>query len=187
MRYLILSLLFFTLSAGAYAQPGSDSVAYKLERKKINAMLAQRVQKFGQYDSSLTKHTGIFGFQTKKDIRRSNEILMDIVKTDNTIYRELKILLEYRVFQQARVQSHLQETGQSTLGYMNAINKLRNQIDILKAEAEKQEQQDAKTRNILILVIIGLSVVILICLFTLKSKRPPIKSRHTTSKSKRRT
>ena len=61
------------------AQPNTDSVAYQAERIKINSMLALRKQKFGEYDESLSKHTGIFGLQTKKDIRRSNDILMGIV------------------------------------------------------------------------------------------------------------
>src|ERR1700748_1344320 len=88
------------LSLTASAQYRSDSIAYQLQRKKINAMLAERTKKFGLYDESLSKHTGILGLQTKKDIRRSNDILMDIVKTDNDIYKELKILLEFRTFQQ---------------------------------------------------------------------------------------
>ena len=58
--------------------------------------LADRTAKFGQYSQSLSMHTGIFGLQTKKDIRRSNDILMDIVKTDDSIYTELKILLVLR-------------------------------------------------------------------------------------------
>ena len=96
----VVILLFFTL--GAFAQTANDSLAYQLQRKKINNMLAVRKIKFGSYDQSLNMHTGIFGLQTKKDIRRSNDILMDIVQTDNDIYKELKILLDYRAFQQAR-------------------------------------------------------------------------------------
>ena len=84
----------------------SDSLAYQLQRAKINQMLENRRQKFGQYDQSLKMHTGIFGLQTKKDIRRSNDILMDIVKTDDDIFRELKILMDYRVFQQQQAQTH---------------------------------------------------------------------------------
>jgi hypothetical protein len=56
-------------------------------------MLAARSVKFGQYDASLSKHTGIFGMQTKKDIRRSNDVLMDIIKTDNDILQQTKVLL----------------------------------------------------------------------------------------------
>src|SRR5438874_12358680 len=96
----LIGLFFLYLSClSVYAQKSnSDSLAYQLQRTKINQMLEVRRQKFGQYDQSLAKHTGIFGLQTKKDIRRSNDILMDIVKTDDDIFRELKILMDYRVF-----------------------------------------------------------------------------------------
>lgn len=187
MKNFILLIFFSFLSAGVYAQANNDSLAYKLQRKKINAMLAQRAQKFGQYDESLTKHTGIFGLQTKKDIRRSNDILMDIVKTDNDIYKELKILLDYRVFQQTQVQNHSQETEQSTLGYMNTINKLRAQIDELKADAQEQQQQQEKTRNMLIIIVLGLSALVLLLLIFRRRKPAPIKGKRTTGKTNRRT
>ncbi|MCR8556826.1 hypothetical protein KXD93_04205 [Mucilaginibacter sp. BJC16-A38] len=182
---ILLIILTFTLSA-VQAQHNADSLAYQLQRKKINTMLAQRAQKFGQYDSSLSKHTGIFGFQTKKDIRRSNDILMDIVKTDNEIYKELKILLEYRTFQQKQVISYTRETQSNVLGYMTTINKLRTQIDLLKADAAAQEQQEGKTRSTLIITIIGLSAIILLLLFIRRKKRTPVKRKPAARKSSRK-
>jgi hypothetical protein len=170
MKKLILFYLFCFLCAASFAQPNSDSLAYQLQRKKINTMLTERTAKFGQYDQSLSMHTGIFGLQTKKDIRRSNDILMDIVKTDNDIYKELKILLDYRAFQQTQVQSHSKEAEESNIGFMTTINKLRDQIEQLKAEAVKQHRQQEKTKLLLIIVFI---LMLASCLYlaTLKSKR----------------
>jgi hypothetical protein len=171
MKKLILIILCCCVNAIAFAQAQTDSLAYQLERKKINSMLAQRRQKFGQYDQSLTMHTGIFGFQTKKDIRRSNDILMDIVKTDDAIYLEIKILLDFRAFQQSQVQNHSKEAEQSNLGYMTTINKLRNQVDQLKAESDKQQEQAAKTRNIFIVLLIILLGAII---YLLARKKTPV-------------
>ena len=66
MKKILLIALFSLFLADAFAQSGADSVTYNIQRRKINMMLAQRKQKFGQYDESLSKHTGIFGLQTKK-------------------------------------------------------------------------------------------------------------------------
>jgi len=176
--FIILSLIFF----GAYAQPNTDSLAYQLQRKKINTMLAQRTVKFGQYDESLGKHPGIFGFQTKKDIRRSNDILMDIVKTDNDIYKELKILLEYRTFQQKQVLTQTKETENSTLGYMTTINKLRAQIGILKAEAEKNQAHEADLRRMMLITIIALAALIFLMIIFRRKKRVPVKAKRTSLK-----
>lgn len=168
MKYfLILFFISFSFTT-IYAQPNSDSLAYQLQRKKINNMLTARTQKFGQYDESLKMHTGIFGFQTKKDIRRSNDILMDIVKTDDGIYKELKILLDFRTFQQTQVQTHAHETEESTITFMSTINKLRQQIDQLKTDAEKQQKHEDKTRNIFIVIIILTSILLL---FSLRRRR----------------
>jgi hypothetical protein len=171
MRKIILLILLGFLSAGAFAQPNSDSLAYQLQRKKINSMLAVRTQKFGQYDQSLSMHTGIFGLQTKKDIRRSNDILMDIVKTDDAIYKELKILLEYRTFQQTQVQTQSKEVEDSRLGYMSTINKLRQQIDQLKADADKQQQEHEKTQKLFIIALILMFVSILFLLTRRRNRK----------------
>ncbi|GAA4086829.1 hypothetical protein GCM10022392_04760 [Mucilaginibacter panaciglaebae] len=151
----------------AAAQFKADSIAYQRQRAKINAMLAVRTEKFGQYDESLSKHTGIFGLQTKKDIRRSNNILMDIVKTDNNIYRELKILLEYRTFQQNQVQDQSKETEHIATESMYTINRLQDQLLKLKKQNEENiKLQDKASLNFKIIVFI----LVIIILFLLKNQ-----------------
>src|SRR5258708_15048270 len=130
MKKLITACLLCLLYTYTFAQKNDvDSIAYQLQRAKINQMLDVRRQKFGQYSESLKKHTGIFGLQTKKDIRRSNDILMDIDKTDKDIFVQIKILLSYRTFQQEQVQAQSSKIEDYSLGYMNTINRLRAQID----------------------------------------------------------
>ena len=136
MKKILLLSLFSIFVINVFAQVGTDSAAYQAQRKKINSMLAVRKQKFGQYDQSLSQHTGIFGLQTKKDIRHSNDILMDIVKTDNDIFVQTKILLDYRTFQQNEAQTHAVEVDSNATGYMSTINKLREQNDKLKISEE---------------------------------------------------
>ena len=171
MRKIILLGLLCFLFACAYAQANSDSVAYQLQRKKINAMLAERTQKFGQYDKSLKEHTGIFGLQTKNDIRRSNEILMDIVKTDNDIYKELKILLDYRAFQQSQVQDKSKETENSALGYLYSIKQLRDELDKQKKLGEENARlQDKASLNFKIIVVLLLFIILFLLRNQIRAK-----------------
>jgi hypothetical protein len=159
-KYLLLALT--CLACGViYAQPNTDSLAYQNQRQKINDMLAARSVKFGQYDASLSKHTGIFGMQTKKDIRRSNDVLMDIIKTDNDILQQTKVLLtlknnqlDSRVFQQQTIQTKVKETEDNSLAYMNTINKLREQNEKLKVDAQNTEKSMAKMKFWLIILLI---------------------------------
>jgi hypothetical protein len=167
MRKIILVSLLCFLFADAFAQANSDSVAYQLQRKKINSMLAVRSQKFGQYDESLGKHTGIFGLQTKKDIRRSNEILMDIVKTDNAIYRELKILLDYRAFQQTQAVDKSKEVEGTALESMYTITRLQKQLEKLKKQDDENIRlSDKASLNFKIIVFILVGII----LFLLKNQ-----------------
>lgn len=170
MIKLILIAILSLSSVIAFAQK-SDSLAYQLQRKKINAMLAQRTLKFGQYDQSLSMDTGIFGLQTKKDIRRSNDILMDIVKTDDSIYKELKILFDYSVFQRTQVQAHTNEAVENNLGFMTTINKLRNQVDQLKACAANEQIAQEKTERNFIIALVAMFALILYLLTRKRKQR----------------
>jgi len=167
MKKILLLVLFSFFLVDTYAQVSADSLAYQAQRKKINDMLGQRKIKFGQYDQSLNEHTGIFGLQTKKDIRRSNDILMDIVKTDNDIFGQLKILLDYKTFEQKEVQSHFVDADTSRIGYMTTINKLRNQNDKLKHDAVLMEQEQQKAKQTALAIIFALIIVII---FFLRAK-----------------
>lgn len=172
MKKTILIAWLCFLFANVYAQANIDSVAYQLQRKKINNMLAVRTQKFGQYDKSLTAHTGIFGLQTKKDIRRSNDILMDIVKADNDIYKQLKILLDYRAFQQTQVLDKSKEAENTSLGFMYTINKLQAQVDKLKKEQDASNRLHDKTsRNFTIFVIILLCIILILITNQVRAKQ----------------
>lgn len=178
-KTILTTVLSFIIVAAAFAQRNADSVAYQLQRKKINAMLARRVQRFGEYDRSLSQHTGIFGWQTKKDIRRSNAILMDIVKNDDSIYRQIKILLDFRTFEQQQVQTKSNEVESSQLGYMSTINKLRNEMDKLKADTVKQQADyDEIKRNLIIAIIVaGLLLLLAIKGFAKPKSKPAAKSK----------
>ena len=155
MKKLITACLLCLLYTSTFAQKNNvDSMAYQLQRAKINQMLDVRRQKFGQYQESLSKHTGIFGLQTKKDIRRSNDILMDIAKTDDDLFREIKILMDYRVFQQQQAQTHSTETENVNLGFMTTINKLRIQADQSKQELQNEKDHQVKQLRIFIIVFV---------------------------------
>jgi hypothetical protein len=167
MKKIALACFACFCCAFSFAQKHSnpDSLAYELQRKKINQMLDQRHRKFGQYDESLKKHTGIFGLQTKKDIRRSNAILMDITKTDEAIFEQIKILLSYRTFQQQQVQAQAAQVQDYSLGYMNTINRLRAQIDKLKADQQATEKANEHKQKIYIIALVLMLGSILVLLF----------------------
>jgi hypothetical protein len=114
----------------------ADTSAYQTQRLKVNSLLTERSNKFGQYDQSLDQRTGIFGFQTKQDIKNSNEILRQIVLTDNYIFKELKILMDYKDREMQQARRNASNTNSRIQAYMLSIKKLQDQNELLRKEAE---------------------------------------------------
>jgi len=167
MKRFALAILVCLNSYVLIAQ-STDSLTYELQRKKINSMLTERTRKFGEYEESLSKHTGIFGLQTKKDIRRSNEILMGITETDNLIFKQIKVLLDYRMFEQKQVETQKQDVQEANLTYMRTINRLREQNNKLMKEAELREKAVGNERNKYIIAIAVLIITSILLAFTRK-------------------
>ncbi|CAM4429265.1 hypothetical protein SAMN06265348_12313 [Pedobacter westerhofensis] len=154
---MIRSLLLFVLLSISLPSMAiqADTSAYQFQRLKINGLLAERSAKFGQYDLSLNARTGIFGLQTKNDLRNSNEILRGIILSDNNIFRELKVLMNYKDQEVQQVQSNASSTNKRIEAYMLTIKKLQQQNDELKAQtAQVAEKKDTSTYLIIVLSVI---------------------------------
>jgi len=151
-------LLFCLFCATNTMAIQKDTSAYQTQRLRINALLAERSAKFGQYELSLSARTGIFGLQTKNDLKNSNEILRGIILSDNNIFRELKVLMNYKDQEVEQVQSTAENTNKRVEGYVLAIKKLQEQNEELKKDSGQTiEKKDTATYIIifLILIIIG--------------------------------
>ena len=61
-------------------------------------------------------------------------ILAEIVKTDNAILKETKVLLDYKTFEQEKVVTESKENSEKNLAYMRTINKLQTENERLKNE-----------------------------------------------------
>jgi len=148
-------LLFLVLvNAQVFAQ--QDTVADHAQRVKINTLLKSRSENFGQYEQSLNQRTGIFGWQTKKDIKNSNEILRQIVLNDNHIFKELKLLMDYKDLQHQQKMAIVDHSTERIANYMQTIKKLQDQNDQLRIKAGQVE----KGKNIYIYIIVFLFLVI---------------------------
>jgi hypothetical protein len=165
MKTFLMCLIMALTFSVAHADISTDSAAYQLQRKKINGLLAQRAQKFNQYSVSLSTKTGIFGWQTKKDIRRSGEILMDIAHSDEIIFKEIKVLLDFKTFQTTQVVAQSHDNADRSFNYMVTINKLRQQNDELKADSARESNEYHHNLTIHIIFIL-LLVAAVIFLFT---------------------
>ncbi|RZK82562.1 MAG: hypothetical protein EOO92_01285 [Pedobacter sp.] len=154
MRIFVFLLLLITSTNAVIAQ--SDTSAYQTQRLKVNALLNQRSAKFGQYDQSLNAKTGIFGLQTKSDVKNSNEILRQIVVSDNNIFKELKILMDYKDQEVKQAQSKASEVNNKMQNYLQTIKKLQDQNEQIKTETTKSSLGGRS--NYIIIALIALLI-----------------------------
>jgi hypothetical protein len=169
-KAIIFLLSIVSLGNIAFAQ---DSSAYELQRNKINALLAERSAKFGQYEESLNARTGIFGFQTKRDIKNSNEILRQIAINDNNIFTELKVLLDYKDLQFQEVKSNVDHNQLRIDSYKKTIRDLQLKNEELLDYNQKIDRSTDKLQLLLVLIVIALAV----CIFIIYRKNKVIKSK----------
>ena len=152
----VLLLLFICISFDALALQ-TDTSAYQTQRLRINALLAERSAKFGQYEESLNARTGIFGFQTKNDIRNSNEILRQIVLNDNNIFRELKTLMDYKDLEVTAVKSNADQINSRIRNYQLAIKKLQDQNEQLRQEAKALSKSKVFSNTVIMMLLLSLT------------------------------
>ncbi|GGI25984.1 hypothetical protein [Pedobacter mendelii] len=148
--FYLLSIIFLCFQS--FAQ--QDTTAFATQRVKVNSLLAERSSRFGQYDESLNQRTGIFGWQTKKDIKNSNEILRQVVLTDNNIFKELKVLMDYKDLQNQQKVAVADNSQERIENYMQTIKKLQDQNEELKGDLAKKNSQSLSTYIIAFLLLI---------------------------------
>lgn len=167
---MLKKILFLLMCSASFLFDANaqDTSAYENQRLKINALLAERSTKFGQYDESLNAKTGIFGFQTKRDIRNSNEILRQIALNDNDIFKELKVLLDFKDLQVQQAKSTSSTSTESIQNYRRTIKTLQDQNQNFSKNLDQVEKSRDLAYLLMSLFLIGCAV--LTYLFISKSK-----------------
>ncbi|MEC3878428.1 hypothetical protein [Parapedobacter sp. 10938] len=161
----LLGTTLCSRAAVALEPAAADTAGYEAQRQKVNELLQQRSARFGQFDESLKKRTGIFGLKTKKDMQASIDILKRIVLTDNDIFRETKMLLDYKDFEKSQIAEQANEFDGRINGYIKTISKLQREQERLSAEVDRLEKSNLRNQGLLVLfalVAVGLGVFLFI-------------------------
>ncbi len=160
-----LSLLTSCMTSFSFGQETSDTTGYEVQRQKVNKLLTERSQRFGQFDESLQKRTGIFGLKTKKDMQASIDILKQIVLTDNDIFQETKALLDFKDFEKSQIADKASEFDGRINGYIKTISKLQHEHERMAAEISALEKANQFYQGLVILfglIIVGSGIFFVI-------------------------
>ena len=155
-----LSVLFlFLISLSASAQ-NADSTSFEAQRMRVNKLIEDRKVKFGEYDMSLEKKTGIFGlFKSKDDMQKTIDILKNIVITDNNIFLETRRLISIKDDEKQKFQNLASEYDKQVSAYMATINKLQKENEKLKKELNNIDSDD-KSTNIFLYIALGIIAIL---------------------------
>ena len=171
----MLRMILFSLLMGSsllvFPQASTiDSLNYELQRQKVNTLLDQRQDRFGQYENSLKSRSGIFGLKTKRDMQSSIDILLQIVEMDTEVFLETRKLLtfkdqmlEYSEFEKEKIQGLTSEYDQRINGYISTISKVQQEQDRLRAEINALRSKNANANVFIFLaliILIGTGVVL---------------------------
>ncbi len=165
----IITIVLCMLLINSVNVSAQNTSAYEVQRNKVNTLLAERSSKFGQYDESLNARTGIFGFQTKGDLKNSNEILRQIALTDNDIFTQLKVLMDYKDLEVQQAKIATTNTSENIVGYRRSIKNLQDKNEELNKNLLKVEHD--KDLSHLTIAILLLICILLGYLYYLKSKQ----------------
>lgn len=177
MTRAVYSILLLLLPLCTIAQDTTKS--QQDDKKLIRSLLKERKDRFAQYTDHLDDKSGIFGTQTKKDLRQLNEVLKDIVRTDNNIIMELDRLLDQRKFESFRSDYETKRAGQELVSLqqnnerlMAANDTLVKQVEILKGSGATMESHGSCTIYIFLTYFFGAALVFLLLL---QRKKPVTK------------
>ena len=127
IKYFFLSATAFLLSIYLMAQPAPA------DRKELMDLLQERRERFDAYASSIEKRSGIFGNKTKKDMQQSNDVLTEIVRTDNRIIGVLNRTVDFRNYEKVTMGYDVQANNERVNTLLKSIDTLQKQVTLLNA------------------------------------------------------
>lgn len=162
---LLLAILLLS-HQGLFAQ---DTLAYEVQRQRVNELLDQRSSRFGQFNQSLEAKTGFFGLKTKKDMQASIDILKEIVITDNNIFKETKVLLDYKDMEKTFISYQAEESKERINGYVKTISKQQKIQEEQSTQIKKLQQ---KSNQYFVGFLFSILVIVILVLILIKQKLP---------------
>jgi hypothetical protein len=156
MRKLFFTALFSLATAYVFAQvPFVDSLHVQSQISKVTDLIEHRNRILANYASSLNVHTGFLGYRSRADEQNSNRILVNIVKSDDTIIKRLNGLT----------------------GSFNVYVTRQKQISLDKADLGnvylKLYNRELHLNQLLLTGIAGLTIALLCCIYFLFRTKIP--------------
>ena len=155
MKRIALIILVF-ISTLAWSQiPTAD-------RMNLQNLLAERAKNFSEYTGAIQKRSGIFGNKSKRDIQKTNEILIQIVTLDNDIMNALNRALSYKTFEKTTDNYNSRDCEMKLQKSMEVTDTLTKQLMVLEKKIKKQGSSSSTYQTLFyttLVLLLGLLVL----------------------------
>lgn len=166
LKNIFLLILITVTCVKALSQ--DTTLTYERQRQKVNKLLEQRSERFGAFDESLQKKTGVFGIiKRKKDWEASIDILKEIVRTDNDLFKETKTLLDFKDVQRVAFEEKATSLNERVNGYMHNITKRQKEKAQLQAALNASEQE---SHTYFLITVMAFGIIIFLSYLLIKRK-----------------
>jgi hypothetical protein len=159
LHFFFIILLSSFLSTPAFSRKSAQE---KETREHLIQLVNERKERFETFNKAIETKSGIFGNQTKKDIKAANEVLIDLVKTDNRIIFELQRLLDYKSYEKTEQTYSLNTNALKTDQYLTAIdnlNKKNEQLTKKNVDLARQARRSTFWNWVFGLLALGIVLV----------------------------
>jgi hypothetical protein len=136
------------------------------DRAELQKLLMERQKKFDAYSASLKKRSGFFGGKSKQDIQRSNEVLRDIIESDNKIMSVLNRVVDFKVYEKVNMNYDLLSCNERVSNLQGAVEILNNRISKMTLSNVMLEKQTGNLK--LLASVFGILILVLLVLITRK-------------------
>ena len=86
-----MKLIAATIIACLYIFPSLGQIP-QAQKQKLESLIEERARNFSEYTTSIQKRSGIFGNKTKRDLEKSNEVLISIDSKTTSALDFLKLI-----------------------------------------------------------------------------------------------
>ncbi len=114
-----------------------DSTATQILRR----FLQEREELFYEYSYQIQTRSGIFGNQSKEDLRQANKVLLEIVDEDNKIIKALDNLLASQRFETVNTKIETNKKEQKVDKLLTTIDSMYAEKLILKSKIQAADKQ----------------------------------------------
>lgn len=133
------------------------------DRAELHQLLMERQKKFDAYTTSLKKRSGIFGGKTKVDMQRSNEVLTDIIESDNKIISVLNRVVNFKTYEKVNMNYELLSCNERVGNLQRAVDVLNKQVNSLTSSNEAVQKKAGNYK--LLASFFGILLLVLLVFF----------------------